>query len=570
MSVRVGEQRAGETRAGGQRSGLLRGVDDAPESEPDPVYEVTVDAVSWSEQNRHHRDGTSGSNMRAKILHVGPVRFVCWTQEADGAQRGYYPDQFPTRFPEVAGQTRHVCELPAGTSTPEEHADLLAAVLAAIPGVVSAVPRVAANSNGTWTIDVTTNLEIAWGARSFASRGPAGLHGGRTCRAGAGTTSIPVTRPIGNLIDTPHADDIPFGVQLQLASTVSTADSARPRMSLFSGTAGPRPQTRRLDWGQIPAAQIVAGQAATLWFTPAQCLAARAYLDSDPTADLWLTAHAVTGTNYAGEPTGGGYEGDQADANIRVDLTNSNDPTASFTTWDTAAENVGVNSFPFLLGARLLVERSPATALSHERVWGSFSDYATHPSDVGWVEFQTCLTASTLGIRGLRILSAGVGLVSGVGRLAIHEGGTTADSDPDNPNMVGSTRLIDLGLTASTGGLVMIAAPTGAGTRRVPSGGMFAEFHGNGVVGRGESGPGPYANTGRRDQPSMWIRDVGANIELCRSELDITRVAPGYGNNAVASESPYTDPDVTHRNVGNHPLVVVIVGTPDIPVVLAA
>lgn len=538
--------------------------------EPTPTRALTLDVAGWSELPLDFERGTAGSNMRGKFITVGDDDYVWWSHATDtpgGVQQtGYDPGIYEAA---LSGMTGHQVSLPQGNSTPEDHAALVAAVIEGITGVESATARVGANTDGSWTVDIVTDLVVAWGTRPWASRGAAGLHGGHIYRVpegaeASGWNSIEITRPISNRMTAPPAGARLFAVQVQLGDTVATGANNRPRLQYWRSNSDTTPAGTEMihDFGQIPASQIVAGAAATIWLTPAQCAALRTANAGATGTRHWISAHAVSGTFYVGATVASGLNGEQVAANIRVETVGSNVPTATLSTWSASGEL----NFAFLLGARLCYEVDPCTDLEHRSRLGSVAAYATHPSNVVLPDTITGQRAPVTGLEGRRILSLQCGVVAGTARQAIYTGGTQTE---DAPSMVGATPLVDLGTNVANGDL-NYPAPTGASTVRVPtSGGLWWLFKGFNATGRGHVGPGPFSATGNVNQPSSWIRrfDTGGLRGRNPGERDIERNAGGYGNAATAFETPaITDPDLQEFGPDNHPYGYVEIGTPAIAV----
>lgn len=524
---------------------------------------ITIDVAAWDELPLSFRLGVGGSNMRGKYIIVGPSAYVWWSHTVNGVATGYDPGDFES---ELAGMTGYELVLPAGDTTPEDHAALLAALIATIPGVAGAAPMPTANDDGSWSVQVETTLSVAWGSRAYASRGAAGTAGGEIYRVPEGSEAsgwqqIEITRPIASRITALGATMRVWAVQLALGDTVNSANP--PRMQFrWSGSDTSPAGTETFDFGRFDASQIVAGGLATIFLTPAQVLAFHTQRSTATGTRHWLQSHCTTGTTYVGAATSTGYGGQQINANIRVETVGSNNPANALATWSASGEL----NFAFLLGARVVYEIDPCTTLEHRTRWGSFAAYATHTSNVTLPDTLTGQRASVVGLGGRRIFSCTMGVVAGTAAAGAHTGGTHTE---DAPSMIGATALATFGQNVSNGE-VTLQAPTGASTVRVPtSGGLWWLFKGEGATGRGQVGPGPYANVGRPDQPDSWIRrfDTGGLRGRNPGERDIGRTAPGYGDDTTPFESPITDPNTTEYGPDNKPFGYFEIGTPAIDIV---
>lgn len=522
--------------------------------------------------------GVGGSNYRNVYLEVGPDDYIWCPHVVDGVQTGPDPGDFEAA---LAGKVGHAAPLPAGDSSPADVADLWATAANEIAGV-SAFVELAANSDGSWDLVLETALQVGdgaggWAGRDYASRGPAGYIGGEVERMPEtgempGFLEIEITRPLANLVPTPDADDRIWAVQIPLGDTISTATNSRPRLTVWQGTTG-IPQTRVYDVGQVVAAQMLAGRVASVFLTAAQCRDLRAALDTaGGSADVWIGAHAVSGTRYTGAAVGSGYEGSAVDANIRVDTGSSNVPTASIATWSSGDVGPGIDSFPYLLGGRFVYDRDPCTRLEHHATLGQFAGYAIYPDDVALPDTLTGNYLPTAGHVGRRIRRYGTGVVSGTVRQSLRTGGTPT---PTGPSMIGTTTLHEGQVTGP--GLVYTDAPTGSSTIRVPATPLMHAFKGDLAVGRGElsSPPGTpslFAATGRPDQPASTVQltDADGLRGTNPLELDIGRTAPGYGDASTATESPVTDPNGTEFQPWNNPCVEVETWTPDLAIEILA
>lgn len=533
-----------------------------------PFRNVVVDIARFSDLPLDWELGTAGSQQRGKYITVGTASYVWWSHVAPtpsgNVATGYDPIVFETA---LSGMTGYECPLPAGTVSAQDHATLLATTFASIPGVDSAVARSTANADGTWSVDVETLETVSWGTRDYASRGAAGLQGGHLYRIpdtgeATGWLSINITRPIASRITAPAAGSRVWAVQIALGTTVGTGGTARPRLQYWRSNSDTTPAgTETFDFGQLPVAQVQAGTSGTIFLTPAQVAAFASFQTAATGTRHWIEACATTGTEYIGAATGTGYGGQQINANIRVETVGSNNPTSALTTWSSSGEL----NFAFLLGGRLAFEIDPCTDLEYRSRWGSLAAYATYPSDVVLPDTVTGQRGDVTGMEGARILSMTIGVVAGQVRGAVFSGGTQT---PDAPSMIGATQLWDAGVSGGTGAYTW-TAPTGSGVVRVPaSGGLWLFGKGFGATGRGQLGPGPFANTGRPDQPSTWIRryDTGGLRGQNPGERDVGRTAPGYGDDTTPFQSPITDPNATEYGPDNHPFWMIETGTPAIPI----
>lgn len=537
-----------------------------PPGVPAPVT-LTVDGAYWLTEAKHHRDGVAGSSLWCALIFVGDDHGVYYLHTADtpSGAAACGPNPFgatlsTAEFPECVGRTGHAVTLPAGTSTPEEHATLLAAVLELIPGVISATPALAANDDGGWSIEYV-GPPLTFGSRAWASRGVAGPHGGphyRMPRAGDGptVTSVDIAATIGSALEAPPANAIPCSVGITLGTTVNPA--VRPRLHgrrLATPGADPAASTVLMDFGQIPSSEIVAGQLATIWLTPTQIDSLYTALHTTLGAgQLWLAATSSGGTHYAACSTGNTVSrGQQVQQNLRTAA--NSDPTVSPpATWTTNG------SFGVWLGARIGYRIAPCTTGECRPALGSAAALAAHLSNVTLPDSYTCQGLPIVGTAGMRIRRVQLGVNSGTVRCGVSQGG---DVTLPGVSAVGSTPLVDLGTNGGSTGAVDYMAPTGADTVRVPtSGGMWVVIYGAGAQGIGEVGPSPFAVAGI-NLPATGITIGGANTGLAEREQDVAQA--GLGNAAVALQ---TVPAGTATAVDNSPYCVLELYSP--PFALAA
>lgn len=522
--------------------------------------ELTVDGAFWNVLPLHHLTGVAGSSMWWAFVLVGDNAYLYWNHAADTpagvVQVGPDPGSAVLSaavagFAELAGRTGYRVDLPAGNSTPAEHAALVAATLESIPGVLSASPRSPdALDGGSVTIDaVTTGAAFTVGGVAWGSQGAMGAHGGphyRMTRAGDGptVTSVDVNASIASALEAPTAGAIPTCASLVLGTTVSTANSARPRLHarrLATAGADPALSTVLFDFGQIPPSEIVAGALATIWLTSSQIDALYTALHTTLGAgQLWLAATGGGGCHYAACSTGNTISrGQQVQQNLRTAA--NNDPTAAPpATWTTAG------SFGVWLGARIGYRINPATTGECRVRLGSATDLAAHASAVVLPDSYTSQTTLLGGTIGMRIRRVQLGINSGSVRCALHQGGDVTPA----VSAVGATVLADLGTNGASTGAVDYMAPTGSSTVRVPASGLWVTFYGFGAVGRGETGPSPFVVAGI-NLPATTITIGGAANGTAERERDIAQAGLG-----TAANAPVTIPAGTESAVDNSPYII--------------
>lgn len=535
---------------------------------PDPVgpsgatYSFPVEPARFSELPQCFELGVGGCPYRHTYLTVGTDAYLWWAHTQDSVIVG--PDPGDTE-PALSGYTGTLVTLPAGESTAQAHAVLVASAMAGMTGVTSASAAGSGNADGSWSVTVVTDgRAVAAGTRSWASQGARGIHGShvhRMPRAGevAGSLSLNITRMVGTRINTPPATARMWAVQLALGNTVS-AGAQRPRLQMWASTSTTNPGTDTealFDFGQIPAAQMVAGDVATIYLTAAQSDALRTAIDGATGTNFWLSAHCTGGSHYNAIPNGGLFDGETAGGQVRVQADGLQDATVANTGWTVAG-----SSFSFLVPMRLVYDVDPCTSGYMETGLGSMSPYADFAGDFALPDTLTMQPPESVeGVRGARILSVGGGSASGDIRRGAFVGG---DVTPDAVDMDGATVLSDVGVGTGAGTIAFFATPTGAGTVRVPmSGGLSTGFKGNGASGRGEGGPGPFT-TGRIDNPSSWVRRFGANIGQNPMEWDNVGTGAGYGDDTTSFEDPIVGSGDTYP--GNHPSARLLLWQPAIAV----
>lgn len=514
------------------------------------TFTLDVDPIRWSERPRDFEDGTAGSSLRNFYLTVGDSDYVWYSHEAEtpsgSLQTGIDPGDFESAISLYTGSQ---IELPAGNLSSSLHADTLANMLTTMSGsgIISATTASIINDDGSWSLMVTSSVSITAGSRSWDDRGSSGLHGSHVYRPDvggevAGSNQFEITRLLGTRISETNDNDRIWAVQIALGDTISTSDANRPRLAYRTSTATTNPATNSeylYDFGQLPASQIAAGRVATIFLTPEQALLLRTSINNSTGTSHWLTVHSGGGNDYIALPTASTYAGETSDEAVRVHTAGSQDPTVP---QDYTSLNA---SFNFIVPMRLVYERDPCTTGEQRVRWGSFADYEDHPSNVTLPNSITAQRASVLGMEGLRIHSIFPGAFSGSVRYQLAISGTHT---PDTPSAVGAVTYFSGGL-GSSGTLVL--AGSGSETQRVPDhDSMWVMFKGQGSVGRGEIGPGPYT-VARPDQPSDWVRrdnDAG-NRGDNPGEIDMTNGA-GFGDETTVFPSPLsgseTQPD-------NHP-----------------
>ena len=505
------------------------------------TYTIALDPARYSEQPYCFEIGAGGSTTRGRYLVVGSDAYLWWAHTQDSVVCGPDPGDTETA---LAGMTGTLVALPAGLSTSQAHAALVATALSGMTGINSAAAAAAGNSDGGWNVEVETDgRALAMGTRAYASRGAAGLHGShiyRMPRAGevSGSQSFEITRVLSTRIDIPPTDAVIWAVQIALGTAID-AGTQRPRIQYWASTSASDTGAGTemvYDFGQIPAAQMVVGGVATIPLTAAQSAALRTAIDAAAGTNHWLSVHSTGGTRYNTIPIGAGLEGETADESLCIAPGGAVSAETTATTW-----TAGGSSFGFTVPMRLVYDVDICTTGEHHTFWGGFATYAEYPGApyIGLPDTLTTQTGDIAGLEGARILRIGGGQATGsdVRRGFLTGGDTTLDA----ADVDGATLLVDCGLTSATGAISYADAPTGSDTVRVPSvaAGLWIAYKGQGAAGPGEGGPGPFSSAGTIVQPTSWVRRFGVNIGRNPMEVDAVDGA-GYGDDATPFEDPVT------------------------------
>lgn len=532
-----------------QRLAILATTSGAAPIVPTIAQSLDVDRVHWAVAPVDFAAGRGGSGMRGAVLLVGTTHYLYWLHTADtpsgSVATGYDPGDYPLVFPTTAGRTGVAVTLPAGHVDADDAAAALATALATIPHCSGTV--VAANSDGTHRVATRVPMPglVVDTTRAWADRGVSLVHGGiahRLTRTGEvyTATSVEITAPVGSAITTPDASAIPWAVQIPLGSTVSTASTARPRLSMRLSSAGATSlagSTVLYDFGQIPSSQIVAETLATIYLTPTQCRDVRDALDTVGSGRVWLCAQSTSGTHYANAPTSGAIAaGQQVVQNLRV-ATPAVAPTSPPpSTWTESGAG-----FPVWLNARLCLDLDPCTTGEHVRIWGSLLPATTAgltgvgPIVVNQPVYTTGEYDSTLV--GCRLYAAEI-RASGAVRVCMHAGGS---GTKDAPDAGGAVRFADLGsITCVDTAATRYTAPTGASAVYVPT--LDTGWHvwlvqkSAGAIGYGDVASGsPATAIGRPVDANPSVRSQGASRG--NTTMDEDRVGDS-GDPATTSTSP--------------------------------
>lgn len=533
---------------------------------------LTVDSAHIATNPIDFADGVGGCTMRGTVLLVGETHYIYWLRLMDTptgvVPTGLDPGDFPVEYPECVGRTGVVVELPQTTYvTAEAHAALVAAALLTIDFIVSAVPRVSGNSNLTWTIDIEIrDAVLAVGTRGWADAGLRGLHGSHVYRLTRGgeafiATSSNVTFPGASAIAAPPSRAIIWCVQATLGTTVNTGTTNRIRMSLRHDTSAdgdPAGSTVVFDFGQIPASEIIAERNATIYLTPAQCLALYNAHNALSGGRYWLSVHASGSCHVVSYPSGTGIQqGEMINTDSRfhnATIDGDDPPAASWVSGATAA---------IYLAVRLIYEVDPCNNGERSRRWGSSAPSASAPDSVGPIlNAEICTSGEgDAQLVGMRVHSTGNRMDAGSSSMSLHTGGS---GTKDAPNYSGATRFLALGVQTGPGELLyMSPTPT-----RIPSfsGHLVVVQKAAGATGRGELAPSPHTVTGRPIDPCSWIRASGASRGGTTMQEDRTGTGAS-GDPNTPTNSPLTG---TETNTDNNPWVVLRMYQEPIAFTLAA
>lgn len=465
------------------------------------VVELRVYSANFITGAAAVEQGVGGSTHRSWYLHMQAPSandYLYHTHNdgstGGGVDTGYDPGLYEAA---LAGSTGHVVAMAAGYVTAEARAALLAAEIGGLPWCHSAVVAGADNADGSRTITITGDFtSINVGDRDWDDRGAAGPWGSHAFRraltgeiAGAGDTTM--TRNICSAITTPPATARIHAVSMVLGATVSTTAANIPRFYLRSGSASTTipGATMSYDFGQLPVSAVLPGRRATLYLTPTQSEDVRTALDA-ATNQLWLCTKAAATTQNNSLPTGGSWNGELSDLNIRVDTVTSGDgSTAAPSSWN----NAGVLNFAVVLSASMHYEVDPASNGESYPIIGSLRDLSTAANEVTLPNTVTRQVNSRAGgHRGAHLHSVSAQLTDTGPRYAVKIGGDLT-TDPDDPSLTGATTLYDFGQAGSTGTITFVA-PTGDSSVILSSEVITIEFKGNGLRGWGWTAL-PAANT---------------------------------------------------------------------------
>jgi hypothetical protein len=421
---------------------------------------ATLSPASWIGSDwvagfRSARDGAPGSTYYGAYLIVGDADYVWWSHvDEDGVTVGHDPG---LDVAELAGLTGHEVALAAGNRTGAQ-------VATATATVIDAIAAYGCTADGA-DITVTGTATLSTGT-AFASRGAAGYFGSAAERA-TGLTADGGSWYSGGLNGNTYAtafttsagDKRLVAIDIRLGTTVSAA--IRPRASIWVVPVSDTDMTGATlvhDFGQIPAAAIVANTWVRLWVPPDVAAAMAGSTRHALAIKASTTATHVNFENPAASPN---YEGDFATTLVRGDGSMSGDETTAFpATWQGGSEAEG--SFPFV--ARVIYDEAPYRgSASFARVWGVHVDAGTLPNEIDLNSMVGCGAASP-AILGAEIdyleIAIGTHPVGEQFRCAVSQGGSNAD--PSLPDPDGASVIWDAGQTTGTGtGWQRITAPTG-------------------------------------------------------------------------------------------------------------
>jgi hypothetical protein len=443
--------------------------------------------------------GSTHRNWLAWVNDGGTLRHWYHTANDGSTSPGVDTGVDPLPYEsEIAGSTGAAIALPAGYVSGEDRADLVAAALDADAAFVRANAALSGNPDGSWNIGyiLAPGASFSLGTRTDTQRGAAGVFGSQAFRRApaaeiTGAADTAITRNLAQRFASyPPATARITAVSIVLGATVSTTAANIPRLGLRSGSASTTipGNTVLFDFGQLPVSEVVAGRRATIRLTPAQSAALRTALDG-ATGELWMIVKAAATTQNTTLPSGGGWQGDMADGNLRVDNTTAGNvhfgSTAFPANWTDTAITFGA-----IMSVALHYEVQPATnGEAYPR--DTLADITAAPNTVTLPNTVTAQTHALItGHRGAHLHQLRANLID-TGVRYVFKGSTDATditADPDDPDLTDAVTLHDFGQIASTGTGVVMTAPTGDASVIVPEV-AIVEFKGNGLDGRGWTTP---------------------------------------------------------------------------------
>jgi len=449
---------------------------------------IRIYPIAWETGVVARESGVAGSSSRAAYLRFDGPDVALYERHADGTgvDAGLDPVNYES---DLSGFTSLAATHAAGYISAATRGANMATALLTQGWVSSATVSGSDETDGARILTVSGTWDhVRTGTRDRDNAGDAGSHGSDVFRRSnvavvAGYLDIEITRNICSRMTAPPASAQFSSISLALGDTVSTTNANRPRVYFRHGSASTTipGATVLADLGQFPTSQIVAGEVATIYFTPAVAQSLRTAL-TGLSGELWACLKSTATTEYAGYPTGGGWAGDMQDTNVRVDVATSADPT---TAAPAAWNNSGALNFAFIIPVKLHYQIDPANDGGLYVPDGTLRPISDFVDAVSLPDTETGSMLFDAGHRGLQLHSLTF-RIDGRYRMEVFQGATL--TNPDAPTIGGITTLYDWGVINATGEQTLLA-PTGDSAVYMPStvtGVRFKGFEGGtGATGYG-------------------------------------------------------------------------------------
>lgn len=490
---------------------------------------ITMPPSNWIEPSdyRAARQGSIGSTLNGAYLIIGEDDYVYWTQnDGAGIFQGVNPGLWVA---ELSGLTGHAVQLTSGHRSPAQVASSTMPVISGITGVTSAEV-----DNNNITI---TGLTITTGSVDFVSRGTAGIIG--TLADTVDHTSYGeggVANAITQHATSPSGISRVLAMDVLLGGTINTSD--RFRLALYQGGSSTSPQSASLlyDFGQIAATHMVADSWVRLWVTGSS----QTILSSS--SDLWLAVRSDANTTFIGGYNPATFVGTFTAQNFRA--SDGSMATAAGTAWESTWQGGTTSATNFVLGLRLIYDRSPYVSNgSWEKTFGLSQNIVVgdFPIEIDFngIVMNGTPVPSYYGLT-LNWAEVAVGTTNPAGeqfRVAVYQGGTDDVSSPHTISPNGALLIRDFGQISSTGTSQWHRL---SGSREVLTSGSLTWL----AIKSNDSSSGPailFANDPNWDtidQPeddADWYRPTGSGNG---TEYEIT----------VTNTNHSTDPTVVYEN----------------------